>query len=422
MSKPKFPSAVIEWSPDGCIALASEASHARTGADITDVVQGIDGSRIILGIARTSCFIRTLTIPLASKHDTELLIRNRLSSLFPISTSELAYDFAIYSQNDHKTQVILIAAMRADLLREVRKQAEVAGIKISAIVPSALSASAITSEVGINSASLIQNLDSGLAIDIVKDGVLRYSRIVSRTEDPEAEIERTFTAAGTDCYPTISVGDAYARADHFVTRGTLNTLLKTDLSHLPLNLELNEIKLARTKAAQQLTIRNASIGLLGSFIFARVVAYTWMGRVNNVKLQTSKLNTFIASLQSHKSKVDKVWKSESPIVDLINHAYKPAQRFSDILTIIAEDAPKSIWIKSFNIQRGTTFTLQGVAMNSSGVSQFVRKLSSEKRFRNIQLLFANNTSLNKVSVVQFSISGFSVGNIPLTQKNNGLGN
>jgi len=59
--------------------------------------------------------------------------------------------------------------------------------------------------------------------------------------------------------------------------------------------------------------------------------------------------------------------------------------------------------------------VRGSARNSADVKQFLNNLEQQSRLRDVKLAFANTGKIEDTPVVQFSITAFPVGNLPLAQ-------
>ena len=94
-------------------------------------------------------------------------------------------------------------------------------------------------------------------------------------------------------------------------------------------------------------------------------------------------------------------------------AFKYGQRYSDLAAIISSDVPDGVWLGGLSLERGKRLVLRGVAFSNEKVKAYTDKLSNESRLRNVRLEFANDGSIDLKPVVQFSISAFPNGNVPL---------
>lgn len=96
----------------------------------------------------------------------------------------------------------------------------------------------------------------------------------------------------------------------------------------------------------------------------------------------------------------------------VDRAFLPAQSYADIVTVTTRDVPSSVWLSGLTFERGKPLLIRGTSKTNSGVADFLGALSKEDRFREVKLVFANNSMIEKTPVVQFSISAFPIGNLP----------
>ncbi|RYG87892.1 hypothetical protein EON77_01475, partial [bacterium] len=102
-----------------------------------------------------------------------------------------------------------------------------------------------------------------------------------------------------------------------------------------------------------------------------------------------------------------------PQTKLLERAFTPAQRTSDVTLTVTSLLPADAWITGLTQDKGKPIQIRGTALTSSGVSTFLRALGTQKRFRDVKLSFANVGEIETKPVVNFAITAFPVGNIPL---------
>jgi hypothetical protein len=98
---------------------------------------------------------------------------------------------------------------------------------------------------------------------------------------------------------------------------------------------------------------------------------------------------------------------------ILARAFSPAQKLSDVVTLAAIKVPKGIWLTGVSVERGKDLQIRGISKTSQLVTTYVDALAAESRFRNVRLVFANDSTIDEEKVTQFSISAFPVGNLPL---------
>jgi Tfp pilus assembly protein PilN len=77
--------------------------------------------------------------------------------------------------------------------------------------------------------------------------------------------------------------------------------------------------------------------------------------------------------------------------------------------------PEGAWLNGFSLERGKLLQVRGTSKSSETVSEYMRNLQAEPRLRDVRLVSANNAAIETNQVVQFSVSAFPVGNLPLIE-------
>ncbi|MEQ1936136.1 MAG: PilN domain-containing protein [Fimbriimonadaceae bacterium] len=78
-------------------------------------------------------------------------------------------------------------------------------------------------------------------------------------------------------------------------------------------------------------------------------------------------------------------------------------------------APQGLWLTGMGLERGKEGTVRGIATTNDVLSKYLDALSEDPRFRDVKLLFANNSEIEGQPVVNFSITAHIVGNFPLME-------
>ena len=97
----------------------------------------------------------------------------------------------------------------------------------------------------------------------------------------------------------------------------------------------------------------------------------------------------------------------------LSTAFSPAQPISDISSVITDSLPTGAWLSALSVERGKPVEVRGAAKESADVSHFVDALAASPRFRDVKLVFANNATIGKTSVVEFDVTAWCVGNLPM---------
>jgi hypothetical protein len=107
--------------------------------------------------------------------------------------------------------------------------------------------------------------------------------------------------------------------------------------------------------------------------------------------------------------------SFAPVDTSLDLAFEPKQRLGDVTFLVNNLCPEGLWLTGLTIERGKLALIRGTAINGEAVYKYLDRLTTQDRFRDVKLVFANNGQIEKVSVVQFSISAHVVGNLPLAE-------
>ena len=238
-------------------------------------------------------------------------------------------------------------------------------------------------------------------------------------------------------------GLQFADADVVTPVGTLEALLSSPHGLPSIDLELPEAVALRAKMSRD----QKQFMAAASFVAALALCgYTYWDyshrqtlvdteqaneskrlkqRNDKLKLEQTKLSTLVPPAEVYKITNDKKINTTPPAgttddaQTAIELGFKNGQRFSDVVTTVVNDAPAGLWITAISLERGKRLVLRGTAKTNDEISQFVKTLSGAdpsggpQRLRDVRLEFTNNGTIDQIPVVQFSASGFPVGNVPL---------
>lgn len=408
MSSPKSADLVIQWSSRGI-----SAYDARTGR-ITHELSDFSGRSAVLAIGRRSVFLRVVRLPKADPETLRLLISQRLTEWFPLGGGDLAFDLYQTADANDAGVKTLIAAMPTADLRVALATMQQSRISVAAVVPAALASVALGARAGVGDGAIVQRDDEGVAVDILQGGIPVYSRVSPFSTDLAAEVCRTFAVAGVPCGAIVAAGGMdWAEADHRVEPNALISIAQAVPSEL--HLELPDAILARKQRQQSSRMRLsvlllAAVGALGVFAWSE-----WDDAANQVAKEKARYAGTLRRLTAvQKAKEADALKVAS-VENALKRAFEPAQRFSDVFTLISNEAPAGCWLTGLSLERGKEVQIRGVAKTAESVGDYVQRLSRLDRFRDVKLVYANNSTIEKESVVQFSISAFPVGNLPILE-------
>ncbi|HEY0866511.1 MAG TPA: PilN domain-containing protein [Fimbriimonas sp.] len=407
---------VLEWSQRALVGYDARSNTTRTFSSAEEVAGAT--REAIVAVGRRSVFIRSVRVPDLGYDEIRQVLQLRLGDLFPVATQDLAIDFQLTDDLNAEGRLAIVAAMPTIELARLYADLRAASVRIIRVVPAAM-ASALIEGVDHQPSAVVQQTVDGLAIDIVAGGAIRQSRVTNLPQQIEAEICRTFGLTGLECGTIVSAGGlTLPFADLTVKESGLTALYQAQ-DKLSINLELPEEVAARrnrerSRKQRLALLLMAAAGVLGIYVFfdyndsiaaTRQVQTRHDRRMRALKTQQERLETALAATAAQEKELDR--------------AYRPAQKFSDVYTILANRTNAGVWLTGVTLERGKAFSTRGVATSNEAIASYLKALSSEDRFRDVRLVFANNSTIEEVPVVNFSISGFPVGNLPLVETKKG---
>lgn len=409
---------VIEWSPAGATAFDPQTKQYHRGPVNTFAAE-LSGKDVILVIGRRSAFVRAVRMPDAPRAEIGQILAMQIGQYFPVPASDLAYDFRVTADKNEEGRLIVVGAVRTDLLRIAMSDLRGAGLRAKVIVPASFGSWLLSQALERQTCAVVEPTNEGLAIDVISDGELRYSRLAPLPSDSagiEAEVERTFSVASVSGIEVVAAGGiAYPSATVKTASATLEAFAPA-ADRLGLSIELPEARVQREKKRQAQRVRLvamlvlAGIGLW-TFIYldksqqaaeADRVKRWWTARIKKEKDLTKAAEADAAR--------------EDRVAGALGLAFRPAQRFSDLMLVAGNVAPGTTWLTGMTLERGRPVTIRGTATTSEAVAAYLQRLSSQERFRDVRLVFANNAMIEDKPIVQFSISFHARGNLPLQER------
>ncbi|HTQ11293.1 MAG TPA: hypothetical protein VMI31_14605 [Fimbriimonadaceae bacterium] len=424
MSKGPAQKAVVEWSPSH-VSWVGTNHELVTVASLEEAAGQLPSREIVVAVSRRSAFVRPYRVPNTGKAELRRILEMQIGKIFPIPPSELAFDFHLTHDVGAEGRLAIIAAMRSADLLSMHQQAKSAGLKISQVTLAALGSPLVAKGVGLDSAAVVHRTAEGLAIDLVAGGELRYSRVAAAPATSiaiDAEVSRTFAAAVMSCVPTVAAGglllpDAEASTNVW----SLETLAGT---HVDIDIETSEQILSRERRGQTARLQSSVavliVGLaISGFQYSRwsKAATAYNQQAGIWAKESSDLNKKLKLSISDRDALLNVQKA-------LDTAFHPAQQFSDIISVASNDVTAGIWLTGFSLERGKPLTIRGSALGSQTVVNYQNARRGEDRFRDVKLIGTSDTLVQNTPIVQFSISAFPIGNLPLaepTKKKAGAG-
>ncbi len=408
--------AVILWDHDGATVLSPEM--APRGVDLP----ALRGARAAVLLSRRLVQVRTAELPPASPADLRQLVGLRLGDLFPAAPGELA--FVVAPRPAAETAVpgptTIYAARQADLAA-VHAAAKANGFRIVATLPAAAGSPLLAGELGLPDA-LVAAPDgplmdaSAVGFDVVGGLATVLSRPVPPGSPLEAEARRTFLAAKSPVLPIVASGGlAIPFADRATARHGAQTLLEDPALWPLLDLLSDDVRTRAALETKRRRHRQAYLVAAASLLLAAYVANDRNTKGAEVERRQRKLNaevkryeTVLGLYTSRNAKLD-------PQAKLLERAFTPAQRTSDLAYLVPSLLPKDAWLTNLSHERGKPLTVRGTARTSDAVANYVKSLGTQSRLRDVRLSFANVAEIETKPVVNFALTAFPVGNVPLEE-------
>lgn len=405
----------MEWSPS---SLRVWDPVTKTFGAFKDLgaVKSAFGPDLVLAISRRNSFIRTTRLPDAAKADVARILALQIGTLFPVSPSEVATDFALADDKNAEGRLAVVAAVKSDVLRELLEQCDQAGVQPRAIVPAALGSSLLAKHLGHQECAIVEPVPEGLAIDIVHEGELRASRIAPMvpSELIDTEIARSFAIAKTPCADPVAAGGlAFAEAAFATDLPSLAMLSDTSL---PMSFQLPEA-VAKLQKAETRRMQRVVFFLWFAALILGVGLWDMRARsLADVRKEESKWTNKLAGLRKTLGQTETKSNELLTKKGVLELGFASKQRFADVAALLATFTPEGLWLTGINLEKGKEANVRGTAVRGEAVTEFLDLLTQQDRFREVKLVFANNGQIEKTPVVQFSISLHVIGNLPIDSK------
>lgn len=410
---------ILEWSPTGVRAWVPGKPGPQSFNSIEAAARSgiLPNGKVGAAVSRRHIFIKQVRLPNTSKAEAAMVLSRKLDSLLPVAGAELASDFQFMDDVNSEGRLAVLAAMKVSDLHQMKAEFKAAGLKIAWICPAGLGAAQAAKGSGLEDAIVAEATDDGLAFDVIKKGQLTASRLAgTRTGaiDMSAELSRTMAAYGLADAPILAAGGLnLPSASHRVKESTLS-FLHGGIAHFDLETPEDQ----RRKEEKKVNARRSMAALFAVATLA-VGGLVWDDRdtaqqqINKVKKDAERRQKGIEnSKKLYSSRLAESGSGAKVIVNVFN----PAQSGADVISVAASLLPEKAWLTGVNFDRGRRVQVRGTAMNGEAVSAYVDSLSAQARFRDVQLVFANNTKLEETPVVQFSITFHALGNFPILDK------
>ena len=412
MSKTAAFDAIAEW--DGEAMSVLDRTGRRSGTDLG----ALRGKQTVVVLSHRAAQVRATELPPASPDDLRQLVRIKLGDLFPAGPGELAFSVAPRVEDGTPGPTPIYAARVADLT-EIHGAARAGGFRVAAILPVAAGAAMLAQEMGLTDALIVAPDGPSLGLDIVRAGGTTLSRPAAIGSPIESEVRRTFLAAGGNgaaSVPVVAAGGAsVAFADRSTERTPIAALLEAPERWEGLDIVPEDVRARRAADVRRARMRQGGMILAASVL---VLAYVINGRSTRGAEVDRLQRRYNAEVKRYENVLN-LTASENlkrdPQIKILERAFTPAQRTSDVTFLVTSLLPKGAWITALTQDKGKPIQIRGTALDSAGVSTFLRNLGTQNRFRDVKLSFANVGEIETKPVVNFAITAFPVGNVPLEE-------
>lgn len=405
----------------GLVIPATEwsAGHVRTALPGMPASAGVPSGahQVRACLSRRNTFVRTIRIPNVPAKEADRILKLQAPQAFPVPAQELVYGFRLTGDVSSEGRLAVVIATRADVVRSLHESLRTMGAKPVEVIPAALGSSLLAREMGLQDVAVVETGPEGWSIDIVAGGEIRYSRVIPVETDVaavESEVCRTFGMAGLPCGAILAAGGARLEfAGHRTEKSTLEMLCGSNAGVLGIQLELPEVVAAREKRLVGNRARLATLLWVSAATLALLVVSHRVEQAEEVRKYQNQWDSGSSKIKSARDASQLKVNAISKLTDVLDRAFKPAQKASDVVTAISAAAPSGVWLTGMTFERGKPTLVRGTATNSNAVAAFLDALSQHERFRDVKLVFSNDATIEDTKVSQFSISLHTIGNLPL---------
>jgi Tfp pilus assembly protein PilN len=363
--------------------------------------------------------VRTVNVPDASKSDLLQALNLSIGQHVPIGPGDACIDLRILTDVGPDGRAATLVAMRAADLRTLYEEAKHAGIHVIATLPAAFGSWLLANGTAIPDCAAVSQGAEGVGVDLIQGGELRYSRALppnSSNGQFSPELARTFSAAGLGSMPTFAAGMKVESATYNVDRSPLEALSGTGWTLPGVEFELPETIRARERAGQARKSRLAGVMCAAAVLLLGYGYMDWASAQSLVQADRTRMHRSLASLESTVSSRVAEAKAEETRLEVLQRGFEPKQRMADIVSAVSNALPQGAWLTNITVARGDHIQLRGTALPGENVTNYLKALNQLPRLRDVKLVFANNGLIESTPVVQFSITAFPVGNLPLVEK------
>jgi hypothetical protein len=335
----------------------------------------------------------------------------------PIDVKDCVVGFRLVSKSGEKGRLAIVGAMRSQSLKKIREEAAVTGLQLKAVLPIAFTSWLAARKRSLASCAVVRTNDDLLTIDIIDQNELQYSRSVPVPDSPAAvdqQIARTFSIAEISPGPTISYASSHLNSQIVEEKDPLDFL--SDLKTIERDLftfELTEESAARETRRNMWVATRAVLAVCAAIGFGVFTYFDRFYANPASKKQSEQAQKALDKAKTIKATEDVRNVQALASRDILDMAFKPSQTYADVITVLGAKAAKSSWLTGATLQRGRPMLIRGTATNGKDVANYVQLLALNPRFREVKLVSASKSTYGKVPVVEFVVSGYAMGLLPV---------
>ena len=409
------PTVAIEWSPNRVRVYDSVSKVTNEYESLREVGSSASRSPVTIAIGRRNVFVRSTRLPNAPIEDLRPIVKMRIGEMFPLASSDLAFDISLLDDITPEGRLAMIVAMPASDLRQILADAKLGNVKIERVVPVSFGSTLLAQTTGHLDCAVVGTDLSGIGIDIVSHGALVNSRVTVNSAALQSEVCRTHQVAGLPCGDAIAAGDVqFPEAQHHSRGTSLEMLCTPNSAAIHINLRLPEAVEAERAKIKRNAISRSIILCTGAAAIWAFVVNDYTDRQSNVDKLAASQAKETKRLVGIQTAFEKKAVDAAALTSLVAGSFKCAQSFGDLIVVVNNRVPQGVWLTGISVERGKEIMIRGTAKTSVDVANFTTNLKQEERLRDVHLSFANNGTIDKTQVVQFSISAFPIGNLPLS--------
>ena len=430
-SSPSHP--VVVWSPGRVEAFDPLSGRTHVGASAVEIAGALGEGRVVVAaISRRNAFVRTARVPDATRHEIAQVLALTIANHVPVPAGDLAYDFRITDDVSADGRLIVIGAARIESLQAALADLAAAGLKATRVLPAAFGSELVAAHAGHKTCAVAEMTAEGLCIDLVTEGGVRYSRVAPTPADPALaanEVRRSFEIAGLPIGPVVAAGGLSLPGAQTVEETTLRALAM-GADAIDIALESPETTAARRHSVEASRSRLAALLVGALLVMSGVVYFDYSEAATKAAASDAKYRAALRTVVSAKTAAETRATKAEALAKALDRAFDPAQPYGDVLGVLAAQAPDGVWLTGISIERGKPLIVRGTALQNEAVSTYLDslRLAAENapdgnavhpRFRDVKLVVANNSNIEMIPVVQFSVSAHSIGNVPLVERTKG---